>query len=62
MAKSPKVRLQILHTPRAAPATERQRKLHMPDCPFAFRPGGRIRGYRDATPEEIRTHERCSKC
>jgi hypothetical protein len=55
-------RLQILHTPRATPTAERQRKLHRPDCRWAFRPTGRIRAYRDATPEEIRTHERCSYC
>jgi hypothetical protein len=60
MAKVPNVKLQILDEPRVMDPSHR--RLHMPDCRWAFRPGGRIRSYRDATAEEIRTHERCSRC
>lgn len=56
----PNERLMILDTPEVA--HPEHRKLHTPDCRFAFRPGGRDRTYREATPEEIRTHARCSKC
>jgi hypothetical protein len=63
MAQSPDRTLMILDTP--APkrsANLKRRKLHHKDCPFAFRPQGRERDYREAKAEEIRTHERCSKC
>jgi hypothetical protein len=62
MAKARKDKLQILYKPPVDAATQRRRMLHASDCPFAFRPKGRDRDYRDATPEEIRTHDRCSKC
>lgn len=57
---APNERLMILDTPEVA--HPEHRKLHTPDCRFAFRPGGRDRTYREATPEEIRTHARCSRC
>jgi hypothetical protein len=60
MIKTPKVKLQILDTPKVKDPS--RRRLHTPDCRWAFRPGGRIRTYREATAEEIRTHERCSHC
>ena len=39
------------------------RKLHTPDCRWACSPKKqRDRSYRKATPDEIRTHDRCSWC
>jgi hypothetical protein len=61
MTESPKVRLMILDTPKVK--RPQARKLHAPDCRWAF--SGlkrRDRGYREATAEEIRTHARCSHC
>jgi hypothetical protein len=61
MAERPNDRLQILDLP-SVKHPER-RRLHTPACTWAFRPGGRPeRTYRDATPEEIRTHARCRRC
>jgi hypothetical protein len=40
-----------------------RRKLHTADCPWACSVAKtRIRTYREATPEEVRTHDRCSHC
>ena len=60
MAKLPNDKLRILDTPRVK--QPERRWLHTPHCRFAFRPGGRDRTYREATPEEIRTHARCRRC
>jgi hypothetical protein len=63
MAELPNDTLMILETPPTKrPSDQEKRKLHRPDCRWAFRPGGRDRTYRKATPEEIRTRARCSYC